>query len=362
MKTRLRTKTLSFLLFFLFSVSLSAQDIHWSQFTNSPLNLSPALTGVHRGDVRFSANYRNQWKNVPVHYMTFAGGADMKFFNKNDDNGFFAGGLIFDYDRAGDSELSWTKLGLNGSYTRGLNLKNFLTFGAQLGLNQRAFSTQNLRFDNQWDGEIFNPTLGSKETFDGTTRGFFDFSAGLNYHFQAQTAYTPRTDKSDRNRLDLGVALFHINQPNVSFYEEDEHNLAARWSAYGKAILAIAEKFDLALLGLYQNQNPHEEIVVGGGLKLHLVQDPYGNHFYERALQFGVNYRISKELEDGLWGDAIIPNIELHYGPWLFGASYDFTLSQFQTGTIGRRGGPEFSLIYILTKPKLPIYKACQIF
>ena len=46
------------------SFSLSAQDIHFSQFYSSPLNLNPALTGVMNSSVRLVGNYRNQWASV----------------------------------------------------------------------------------------------------------------------------------------------------------------------------------------------------------------------------------------------------------------------------------------------------------
>ena len=352
MKTKLRTNLVAFLCLLFIGSALHAQDIHWSQFNNSPLNLSPGLTGVHRGDIRFSGNYRNQWRNVPVNYMTFSAGVDKKFFNKKDENGFFAGGLLFDYDRAGDSKLSWTKIGLNGSYTRGLDLKNFLTFGAQIAFNQRAFKTEDLRFDNQWGGDLFDPTRGTGENFKNTTKVFGDFSAGVNYHFQAQTPYGIREKKSDRNRLDLGVAYFHINQPKISFYEQDDKNLAGRWTVYGNAVLALADKLDLALLALGQFQGPHQEIVLGAGGRIHLKQDAYGNRDQEVALQIGLSYRLD---------DAWIPNLELHYGPWLFGVSYDITTSDWINAN-NRRGGPEFSVIHIITKPKAPNYKACQLF
>ena len=321
------------------------------------------MTGVHRGDIRFSGNYRNQWQNVPVNYMTFAGAVDMKFLNKDTPNGFFAGGLVFDYDRAGDSKLSWAKLGLNGSYTRGLNLKNFLTFGAQLGLNQRSFKLDDLRFDNQFDGELFNPTLATGENFNSTSLGFVDFSAGVNYHWQARTPYTVREKKGDRNRFDLGIALFHLNAPNVGFYDQEDHKLQQRLSIYTKGVFAIANKLDLVLMGLYQDQNPHQELVLGAAGRIHLKLDDYGNHDYETAVQLGVYYRVSKELNNGFRGDALAPTLEIHYGPWLIGVNYDFTVSSFSTNTInGLRGAPEISVIHIITKPKPPFYKACQIF
>ena len=46
------------------AMSLNAQDIHFSQFYLSPLNLNPAMTGVMNCNVRLVANYRNQWASV----------------------------------------------------------------------------------------------------------------------------------------------------------------------------------------------------------------------------------------------------------------------------------------------------------
>ena len=51
---------------------LQSQDIHFSQYWNAPLNLSPALTGVSKEDTRIFGAYKNQWASVPVGYKTFA--------------------------------------------------------------------------------------------------------------------------------------------------------------------------------------------------------------------------------------------------------------------------------------------------
>ena len=47
------------------------QDIHFSQFSGSLLNISPGYTGMFNGDYRLSAIYRSQWQSVPVSYSTF---------------------------------------------------------------------------------------------------------------------------------------------------------------------------------------------------------------------------------------------------------------------------------------------------
>ena len=340
MKTNLRTNTIALISFLLCSISLTAQDIHWSQFNNSPLNLSPALTGVHRGDIRFAGSYRNQWQNVPVDYLTFSAAVDMKFLNKGNGNGYFAGGLLFDYDQAGDGELSWTKFGLSGSYTQQINKKNLLTAGIQASVNQRAFKPGNLQFDNQYSPEgFYDPTRGTGETFKDPSLGFADFSAGLNYRFQ-----NPKT----RTRLNLGGALFHINRPKISFYDEDNKQLTSRVSAYGQGIFQLKDKFDLVLQALGQWQTPHREIVLGIAGKIHLNT----NWDKELALQLGLDLRLK---------DAIIPHAELHYRQWLFGLSYDVNFSNFNI-TNSSRGGPEIHVIHILTRVKPPEFKICPIY
>jgi Type IX secretion system membrane protein PorP/SprF len=68
---------------FVFSAfAMRGQDIHFSQYGNSPINLSPGLTGVFGCDMRFAANYRNQWRSVRVPYSTFAGSVENKFYHK----------------------------------------------------------------------------------------------------------------------------------------------------------------------------------------------------------------------------------------------------------------------------------------
>jgi hypothetical protein len=47
-----------------------AQDIHFSQFDQSPFNINPALTGAFDGAFRFIGNQRSQWRSVTVPYRT----------------------------------------------------------------------------------------------------------------------------------------------------------------------------------------------------------------------------------------------------------------------------------------------------
>ena len=98
-----RLKQLAFFtLLMTFMFSAKAQDIHFSQFYLSPLNLNPAMTGVMNCNIRLVANYRNQWASVlrSNAFRTYSVSYDQRIpVGRND---FFGIGGTFWGDRAGE--------------------------------------------------------------------------------------------------------------------------------------------------------------------------------------------------------------------------------------------------------------------
>jgi len=86
-----------------------AQDIHFSQFYMSPLNLNPALTGVMNCNTRVVANYRNQWSQVlrGDAYNTYSVSYDQKIAVGRSD--YFGIGGTFWGDRAGELSFGTTQ-------------------------------------------------------------------------------------------------------------------------------------------------------------------------------------------------------------------------------------------------------------
>ena len=333
------TLTCYFSIVFLVS-QLNAQDIHFSQFQNAPQNLNPALTGVFEGDQRFIANYRNQWFSVPVPYLTFSAAYDQKFAFPWLRNGLIGGGLAFNYDVAGDADLSWTQLSLNLSYSHQLADEHFVTAGFQFQNGQRAYQPQLLTFDDQWNGDIFDAGLQTTESLTNTSKGFLSLGTGINWFFK---------DLDSRTTIRGGGAYYHLNKPAVGLLANSPVALAALGNIYGIANLEVQDQVDLQIRALAQVQGAYQELVIGAGVKYHLKQDP-GN---ELALSLGAAYRMS---------DAIIAQMEVHYKNWQFGLSYDINTSPFRVAT-NRNGGPEISLQYIIFKVQPPeSFKACPIF
>lgn len=340
-------RVFAFVSMFAFSCGLHAQDIHFAQYWNTPLHVSPALTGAFDGDTRFHGSLRDQWYlDQIVPWRTALAAVDTKFFGKKKSTSFFAAGALLNYDHAGDSRMGTLQLSLNGSYTRQMARNHFATIGVQLSGNQRRFNTDDLTWDNQYRGDILDPNSGSGENFISKSKLYGDFSVALNYHFRK---------KKSRTKLNIGTGLFHINTPNKSFWDETNVNLARKFNWYGMGAIQLADKVDLLAHILGQYQGPHTEHVAGLAGKLHLDE----RKTREKAVWLGLMYRFN----DGLGaGESLIPNIGLNNRAWQFGLSYDITISD---GTLlsGGFGGPEFSVIYIIKKaivedfcPTCPVY------
>ncbi|MDQ3143153.1 MAG: PorP/SprF family type IX secretion system membrane protein [Bacteroidota bacterium] len=324
------------------SLPIFGQDIHHSQFYTSPLNVNPALTGIFNGDLRFAANYKNQWfRDDLVDYLTFTASVDKRFYPKKwTSKGMWGAGFLLNYDRAGDSKLSLAHIGLSACYAYPLTTNNIISIGALVGGSQRRFQEEDLVWETQWTGNGFDPNFNPGENFGKTSRTFFDLSAGFNYRWQ----------KSMRTKLDLGVGVFHLNQPEQKFFENSPSSkLPMRININATPSLRIVDRFDLLLHGQVQLQNPYQEIVVGAYGKIYISQ--------QRGKEFALLLGVATRLED-----AWIPKVAFEYNNWYAGISYDINTSDYKIAT-NRNGGPEISLLYTFVKSRpLPQLKTCPIF
>ncbi len=336
---KMNISTAGVIFYFLIIQTLSAQDIHLSQYHFDRLQINPGLTGIFNGDKQVSLIHKQQYFSVPVDYLTFSGSFDMKFMKLADQKGFFSAGVLFNYDQAGDSKLSLGSLALSGSYTRALAKGVFATLGVSVGGGQRSFKQDDLWWDNQWDGDSHDPSLPSGENFPKTNFFFFDLGGGANIRLQGK----------DRTKLDLGVGAFHLNQPGYAFYNEPSVKLPIRTSLHALGVLKLANRLDLYANGLWQNQGPYEEKLAGGGLIIHI------SNRKAREVEFHVG--VASRFDD-----ALIPMAALGYDGWKGGFSYDINTSPFKAAT-DKKGGPEFFLNYTFKKLRpLQQTKVCSIF
>lgn len=313
-----------------------AQDIHYSQFFNSPLNLNPALAGIFNGDGRVHANIKEQWSSVPVGYTSGDLGLDLK--HGVGQKGHFLGyGVLLNYDRAGDLDLGWTGGNAFLSFSLKAGNHSYLTPGISLGFYQRGFNAANARAGNIWNGKGVDPT-GVSESLGSDGINFFDLGAGLNYRWQ----------KSFRKHLDLGASLAHINMPTQKFSSSEayESDRPMRLNVYAMLNAPLGDNLDVILNGLYSGQEAYEEIVLNAQGKIYLSDAK------DKALYVGAGYRLN---------DAWYPMLGIQIGQFYGAFNYDVNTSGFDVATTGR-GGPELSLRYIWAKVPTTEYKPCLIY
>ncbi len=329
------SRILPVLLLMLCTLGINGQDLHYSMFFNSPLNLNPGLTGVFNGDQRFHANYRQQWYQWPVSYQSFAAGADFKFRSEESDN-FFGLGALINYDVAGDLDVKYTGFDVFGSYSLKLG-SAYLTPGVNIGMGFRNYDSSNALLGEFWNGVTAEPGSANDPLYLGNNQDnitFVDINAGLNYRFQ----------RSFRKHLDIGLSASNLLGPSQVFNTSANYQseLSSKINAYLLANWEIGSKFDLLLNGLASFQGPYQEIVLNGQGKIYLSDE------YTTALFLGAGIRLN---------DAWYPMIAIQYNKFYAAFSYDLDLKEIQKG-----GGPEIAVRYIIASPPYAGKKPCPIY
>lgn len=284
---------------------------------------------------------RDQWRPVPVPYLTFSGNYDMKIYPKKRRKSFFGVGAIFNYDRSGSASYNITDLNLTGSYSYILTKRNIITAGVLLGFATEGFTTKGIAWDTQWNGDSYDPNLSSNENFlNGERVNYLETGVGLNYRYQ----------KSARTNFNLGIGAWHLNTPNTTFFNDITIDIPVRVAYNFTGSFQLANAFDIQLHANYNQQKPYSETVFGGLLRMHINQ----NAGKKYALDLGASYRTSGFL---------IPTLAVHYNQWYIGASYDIDMGVLNAKHDFRKGGPEVHVRYIITNVQpMEEKKACPIF
>lgn len=325
------------------TLTLTAQDIHFSQFYLSPLNLNPAMTGVMNCNIRLAANYRNQWASVlrSNAYNTYSVSYDQRIATGRYD--YFGVGGTFWGDRAGESRFSTLTGKLSGSYSKRMSgsrtSASYLVAGAEAGFAQRSIDFINLRWGTQHDGTgNHDPDLPTLE--DGFNRDnfiFADLAAGLMWFAVFDEV----------NNLYLGAAFHHLNRANVSFANVGQDLLYSRFTIHGGGEFQMSEKFGLVPGVIVMSQGPSFQVNAGTSLKFILNKTRYDT----QAFQVGLWTRVSNKIETGVLNDAAILSTRFDLNNFSVGFSYDINVSPLKAASNGQ-GGFEFALIYKICGPE----------
>ncbi len=315
-KERNYIKTLLLVIVLALQGITNAQDIHFSQFFETPLLRNPALAGIFTGDYRVQMVYRDQWGSVTDGYRTGSLNGEYKLPVGKADDFLTLGGQVL-FDRAGTAALTQTSFLPVINYHKSLsNERNrYLSLGFMAGIVNRSFDRTKMITDDP-NGE---PTAVPNYTY-------MDGSVGLSYNSDL--------NEDPENNFYLGVAYHHFTKPKNSFFRDPSIKLNAKWTASAGFRFGVTENGYVSIMGDYSMQDKYQETVVGAlyGLKIGPeVENP------KYTIHGGAFIR---------WSDAIIPVVKLDYSGFSFAFSYDANISKLKPYSYGR-GGYELSVSYI---------------
>lgn len=331
--------------------TLKAQDLHFSQYAQTPALINPALTGA-LSTLRATLIYKEQWKSVTVPYTTYGASIETRFHNKyqkkkgkhlpkSRGNTFkrFAGGLSFYSDEAGDGALGLIQINATVATFIPTGKKSALSIGAQASFIQRKINFSNLIFPDQYTGAGYDNSLSSGEDPAAQNFSYPDFGAGLNWNY----GYDNPKSVSEKLKCNFGASLYHINQPDQLYLAGTSEKLNMKFIVHGDMTFRLTDsKLALVPSIIYVQQGPTKEMLEGIMLKFYFSDGPrYYGRKASSALSFGFTYRNK---------DAVIVAAMYEYGQYAFGVSYDLNVSLLRNAS-KVQGGPEFFFRFVTPNP-----------
>lgn len=299
---------------------VNGQDIHLSQFYQSPLLRNPALAGLFEGDIRVQGVYRDQWNSVTKAYRTGSLNAEYKLpVGQGDD--YLTVGLQSYFDRAG--AVSYTKLmfypAINFHKSLSVERNMYISAGFMGGWVQHSIDLTKVTTNSTYEG------MGINENITDPTYAYLDGSTGISFNTQIK-------DDPESN-LYLGVAYHHFNRPGNSFYRNKSVQLNPKWVFSGGLKLNVGEYSFVEVQGDHYHQGSFKQTILGAmyGLKI----GPYPDE-PDYTLSLGTFMRLQ---------DALIPVLKLEYPPYAISFSYDANVSKLKPSSLGR-GGFEMSISF----------------
>jgi type IX secretion system PorP/SprF family membrane protein len=313
------------ILFLLFSIlylvpGAYAQDLHFSQFYETPLLRNPALAGLFDGDIRIQGVYRDQWNSVTTGYRTGSLNGEYKMPVGSGDDYMTLGMQLF-YDKAGTVGFTQTKILPALNYHKSLSTEKntYLSLGFMGGWVQHSIDLSKITTNSMYDG------MGVGENILDPTYSYLDGSVGMSLN--------STINNNENSNYYVGAAYHHFNRPKNSFYKNKEIELNPKLVFSGGLKLGVTDYSYVTIQADHSRQGSFKETVLGA-----MYGFTFGDYPDEPdyAVHFGTFIR---------WNDALIPVIKLDYNPYSVAFSYDANISKLKPSSHGR-GGFEISVTW----------------
>lgn len=319
------------------SLSVSAQDLHFSQTAQTPLLINPACAGVYDGWERVIINQRNQWLGSNTQFMTTNVSADINVGkSRMNDRAHLGVGLMFYNDVGGDSQFGnqTGSLTVSGILPMG-GSGHILSAGIQGGFGSRKGTLSSVTFMNQWTGSEFDQTLPTGEQNSLNSFRYMEANAGVYYVYDGgQNTFSRNNDF----KLQIGFSGYHLNAPELKYTNgvTETERLHRKYVGHAGVVADIVGS-KMAIDGsvLQFVQGGHYETIFGMMLRYRFEDGTKITGLsHDAFFGFGVYHRLK---------DAIIPSVMVDWKGFQLGISYDITVSKLRNAYTGSL---EFSLSY----------------
>jgi type IX secretion system PorP/SprF family membrane protein len=288
------------------TLTLKAQDPHFSQFNKANMYLNPASVGNLKS---WTVNYqfRNQWPKISGLYVTNSLGVQYGF------NKTVKGlGVAILNDVTGEGAITSTSLSVPLAFGFNIKDKVDLSIGVQTSFLQKSVDWSSLTFGDEIDNKLgfVGPSKDSVQPNNAVYN--IDFSIGMEVKI---------------SNLKAGFAGAHILEPNEAVKAGSESKLPFKFSSYLNYDIALGSFFKITPSVLYLQQRDFNALMIATTTSYKFVKIMFGYRVDDAAV-FGLAFT-TKRLD--------------------IGYSYDLTTSKLTNNT---GGSHEFGVRFRFGKHK----------
>lgn len=300
-----------------------AQDPIFSQSNNVQETLNPGFSGFEDSDRIYAGILsRLQWPNLDLKLTTQYAFVNMSF-DYGPGLGFGLGvNAVWQYETFNNYNYQQ----INVNYAQRINLNDgwFIRPGIEVGVGNKSNRFRNLTLGDQINisSGTINPI--SIDPLSNNVRNlyFMDFTAGIVFEkkeFHGTTYW-------------FGVAVKHLNRPNISFVEGEDLPLDIFYSIHGNYRFPFLRDDSIMMTANYMQQSEYNRLDIGSLFQFN--QFLIGITAATNPARNDVNSHLLTSINAFLG---------LEYSEVRFGFSYDMNTSR-----IGNTlGAYEFSLTYL---------------
>jgi type IX secretion system PorP/SprF family membrane protein len=279
--------------------SLRGQDMNYTQYFSTPLYVNPAFTGINTG-VRARFLFRDQWPAAPIDYKSYYFSADIGDRGLPGAGGI---GLVVQSDNPGAGLVN----NLNAALTIGVRIPITAFLAAQVGIKagimQRRISYDDLVFTSNFDPRYGNIYQSGFTDFNASKRVVPDFGAGGLFQFSSTEGNITG---------DLGFAVDHIFQPDVSFLSVGSSQYPRKWVGHMNVVFSTGPG----------GSSSSSSSGAGDPLKIN-VGALYMNQYNLNSLQLGLNL-LKYNIYLGCWYKSTLTGVVNSSCAVLAGYKYTF--------------------------------------